>query len=91
MVEIIWDEQFKKIYRKWIHKHPDLKDQFAKKIILFAEDPFHPSLKTHTLSGVLKGLWSFRISYEQRLVFDFTDESRTKVILIDIGSHEEVY
>ncbi len=91
MVELIWDEQFKKIYRKWSHKHPDLKDQFAKKIILFAEDPFHPSLKTHTLSGVLKGLWSFRISYEQRLVFDFTDESRTKVILIDIGTHEEVY
>ena len=91
MVELIWDEQFKKIYRKWIRRHPDLKDQFAKKIILFAEDPFHPSLKAHTLSGVLKGLWSFRLSYEQRLVFDFTDESRTKVILIDIGTHEEVY
>ena len=43
------------------------------------------------MSGVLKGLWSFRITYEHRLVFDFIDESRTKVILIDIGSHEEVY
>jgi Txe/YoeB family toxin of toxin-antitoxin system len=91
MVELIWDDKFKKIFRKWSHQHPELKAQFAKKIVQFEEDPFHPSLKTHTLSGVLKGLWSFRITYEHRLVFDFIDESRTHVVLIDIGSHEEVY
>ena len=91
MVELIWDERFKKIYKKWSQQHPELGAQFAKKIVQFETDPFHPALKTHTLSGVLKGLWSFRITYEQRLVFDFIDESRTKVVLIDIGSHEEVY
>ena len=91
MVELIWDEKFKKAYKKWVHQHPELKAQFARKIIQFEEDPFHPSLKTHTLSGVMKGLWSFRITYEHRLVFDFTDESRSRVVLIDIGSHEEVY
>lgn len=91
MTELVWDESFKKIYKKWIQKHPELKAQFTKKILLFAEDPFHPSLKTHSLSGVLKGLWSFRITYEYRLVFNFADECRIKVILIAIGSHEEVY
>ena len=73
MVEIVWDERFKKIYKKWVHQHPDLKAPFARKIVQFEADPFHPALKTHTLSGVLKGLWSFRITYEQRLVFDFID------------------
>ena len=91
MVELIWDERFKKIYSKWIRDHPELKAQFANKIVLFQEDPFHPSLKSHTLSGVMKGLWSFRITYEHRLVFDFVDEGRTQIVLIDIGSHEEVY
>ena len=91
MVELIWDERFKKIYEKWSQQHPELKAQFAKKIVQFETDPFHPALKTHTLSGVLKGLWSFRITYEQRLVFDFIDESRTKVVLVDIGYHEKVY
>jgi mRNA-degrading endonuclease YafQ of YafQ-DinJ toxin-antitoxin module len=91
MVELIWDERFKKIYKKWIRQHPELKAQFAKKIVLFAEKPFHPSLKTQSLSGVLKGLWSFRITYEHRLVFDFVDEGRSQALLIDIGSHEEVY
>jgi len=91
MVELIWDEQFKRIYRKWIRKHPELKAHFSKKIVLFSEDPFHPALKTHMLSGVLKGLWSCSITYEHRLVFDFLDEGRTRVLLIDIGLHEEVY
>lgn len=91
MVELIWDEQFKKMYRKWIRRHPELQAPFARKITFFTRDPFHPSLKTHTLSGVLQGLWSFRITYEYRRVFDFVDEKRTQVVLIDIGSHEEVY
>jgi Txe/YoeB family toxin of Txe-Axe toxin-antitoxin module len=62
MVELIWDERFVKIYKKWSRQHPELKAQFAKRIVQFEEDPFHPSLKTHSLSGVLKGLWSFRIN-----------------------------
>jgi len=59
MVELIWDERFKKIYKKWIRQHPELKAQFSKKNLLFEDDPFHPSLKTHTLRGILKGLWSY--------------------------------
>jgi hypothetical protein len=45
MVELIWDERFRKTYKKWVRQHPELKAQFAKKIVLFEEDPFHPSLK----------------------------------------------
>jgi hypothetical protein len=48
MVELIWDERIKKTYRKWVRDHPELKAQFVKKIVQFEEDPFHPSLKTHT-------------------------------------------
>jgi hypothetical protein len=27
---------------------------------------------------------------QHRLIFDFVDESRTRVVLIDTGAHEEV-
>jgi mRNA-degrading endonuclease YafQ of YafQ-DinJ toxin-antitoxin module len=91
MVEIVWDDKFRRIYRKWCRQHPELRQQFTKKIILFEKDAFYPSLKTHSLSGVLRELWSFSITYNQRLVFAFLDESQTKVLLIDIGTHEEVY
>jgi mRNA-degrading endonuclease YafQ of YafQ-DinJ toxin-antitoxin module len=91
MTELVWDERFKKRYRKWCSQHPHLKTRFARKIVLFAADPFDPALKTHSLSGVLKGLWSFRITYDHRRVFEFLDEAQTSVLLIDIGTHEEVY
>jgi mRNA interferase YafQ len=68
-----------------------LQEQFAKKILLFEKDPFYPILKTHSLSGVLQGLWSFRITCDQQLVFAFLDEQQSRVLLIDIGTHEEVY
>ncbi len=91
MFELIWDEKFKRIYKKWSQRHPDLEEQFRNRMELFVTDPFHPSLKTHRLSGVLKGSWAVRINYEQRLVFKFVDKQKKKVLLIDMGTHKEVY
>ena len=42
MVELIWDERFKKIYKKWFHQHPELKAQFAKKINVANEGIIFP-------------------------------------------------
>jgi mRNA-degrading endonuclease YafQ of YafQ-DinJ toxin-antitoxin module len=51
--------------------------------------PFHPSLKTHSLVGHLADSWAININYEQRLVFRFLSD--TKVLLIDLGTHDDVY
>jgi addiction module RelE/StbE family toxin len=91
MIEIIWDEKIKRIYKDWSKKHPDLIESFRKRMELFTNDPFQPSLRTHSLSGVLKGLWSLWINYEYRLIFKFADKEKKKVLLIDIGTHDEVY
>jgi len=91
MIEIVWDEKFKRIYKKWSKKHPGLANSFRNKLEIFADDPFHPSLQTHSLSGILKGLWSLKISYEFRLIFKFVDKGKKEILLIDIGSHDEVY
>ena len=90
MIELIWDEKFKRIYKKWSNKHPNLMDIFKSKLELFVDNPFHPVLRMHSLSGVLRGLWSLRINYEYRLIFKFV-EKRKKALLIDIGTHDEVY
>jgi mRNA-degrading endonuclease YafQ of YafQ-DinJ toxin-antitoxin module len=42
------------------------------------------------LGSELKGLWSFSVEYDCRVIFQFL-ERNTKVLLIDIGSHDEVY
>jgi proteic killer suppression protein len=91
MIELIWDKGFKLAYKKWERKHPELRDQFMDKIKLFISAPFHHSLKTHRLSGKLKGLWSISITHEERLTFEFVDKGMKKVLLINIGKHKDVY
>ena len=89
MINLIWDESFKRIYKKKIKRRPELKPLFWKKIELFTVEPFHKSLRTHKLTGRLNGLWAFSIDYDTRLIFEFVDENN--VSLIDFGSHDEVY
>ncbi len=89
MIELIWDEPFLRIFKKWKKKHPELRNKLQEKLILFTENPFHPSLKTHHLTGNLKDYWALSITYEYRLIFKFLSDN--KVLLIDIGSHDDVY
>jgi addiction module RelE/StbE family toxin len=89
MINIVWDEPFLKILKKWKKKHPDLIAKFENKLTLFCSEPFHSSLKTYRLSGNLKGYLAFSITYEYRLIFKFMAEN--KVLLLDIGTHDEVY
>ena len=91
MIEITYDNNFKKLFKKWKKRHPDIVDIFQNKLKQFAANPFNPALKTHSLSGILAGSWAFSITYNQRVVFIFVNGKKTKVILVDIGAHDEVY
>ena len=89
MIKLSWDPPFTRILKKWKKEHPDLITNFQSRLKMFTENPYHASLKTHSLSGKLKGYWAFSVTYEYRLVFKFI--SNNKVLLIDIGTHDEVY
>jgi addiction module RelE/StbE family toxin len=89
MIEAVWDQGFKRSYRKRIHRHPQLKRQFREKMEMFLEEPFDSQLRTHKLSGKLKGTWAFSINDEYRVIFEFINTH--KVLLIDFGTHDEVY
>jgi addiction module RelE/StbE family toxin len=84
-----WDSGFKRAYKRRVKKNEQLKQQFWTAMALFQEDPFHPSLKTHKLTGRLKGLWAFTVSYDHRVVFTFL--SQDEVLFVDVGTHDEVY
>lgn len=74
-----------------MRKNPDLKESFTRTIRMLAEDPFQPSLRSHSLSGRLQGIWSARITYQHRILFVFDEGNQENIILVEIGSHEEVY
>ena len=89
MTEIIWDAGFKRGYKKRISPYPILLKKFEDALNIFLINPFDSRLKTHKLSGDLKDCWSLSVDFDVRLIFKFI--SSNLVMLIDIGSHEEVY
>lgn len=53
-------------------------------------DPFDPGLKLHALSGKLDGLQAVSITYRYHLTLTLQVTAH-EILLIDIGSHDEVY
>ncbi len=59
-MEVSFSNSFKKAFKKRLSSIA-LENEFWNGLELFIVDPFDPKLKTHKLSGKLKGLWSFSL------------------------------
>ncbi len=89
MIKVSWDHGFKRIYRKKVKNDAELKSRLWDAMEIFTAEPFHPRLRTHKLTGRLDGLWAFSVGFDCRVIFKFL--SKTEILLIDIGGHDEVY
>jgi mRNA interferase YafQ len=54
----------------------------------FAADPRDPLLRTHKLKGELDGYWAFSVDDDLRVLFRWDADV---VLLVNIGTHDEVY
>lgn len=52
----------------------------------FRANPFNPNLKTHPLTGKIKGFYSFSIDYRYRVVFSFKNEN--EIWFHNVGTHQ---
>lgn len=59
-------------------------------ITLFRHDPFDVSLHNHALRGDMKGQRSLSAGFDLRILFEERD-GYAVVIMIAVGTHEEVY
>jgi mRNA-degrading endonuclease YafQ of YafQ-DinJ toxin-antitoxin module len=89
-VEVSFSSSFRKAFKKRI-KSTESERDFWFRLDLFIIEPYNLKLKTHKLSGKLKDLWSFSLDYDLRVVFYFTKDKPKKAVLVDIGTHDEVY
>jgi mRNA-degrading endonuclease YafQ of YafQ-DinJ toxin-antitoxin module len=76
--------------RKFLARHPDLRPRFAETLAQLTADPFQPGLRLHPLSGKLQGLQAVSLTYSYRITLTL-QISEHEILLIDIGSHDEVY
>lgn len=94
MRELILTNRFKKSLSKYIKRHPYLKDNIYNVIELMSEDVYSPSLSTHKLSGELYGLRASSCGFDCRIIFSIEKDINTNrevIILLDIGTHDEIY
>ena len=83
-------QQFLHQARRFFKKHPDLKPRFAELITDLQHDPFHPTLKLHPLAGKLAGCHAVSLTYNYRITLTLLVTEK-EIIMLDIGSHDEVY
>ena len=87
---LVYPESYIRRARKFLKKHPELRNQYRKTLQLLELDPFHPSLRLHSLQGRLQGLSSVSISISYRIVIQFIIEGN-EILLVNVGKHEDVY
>ncbi len=94
MRKIFRSTQFSRAYRKFIRRYPFLQTKIDITIREMEKDVFSQHLETHKLSGNLYGLHACSCGYDCRIVFSIQKDTRTQeevIVLVDIGTHEEVY
>ena len=90
MYAIVTPLQFLRQARKFFKKHPDLKSRFGDVLGDLQKDPYQPRLELHALSGKLAGCYAVSLTYSYRITLTLM-VSEKEIILLDIGSHDEVY
>jgi len=94
MTNLVLTSSFKRAFKKVIKAKPELKPKIELRLRLLTDDPYSPILRTHKLKGKLLGAWACTVEYDCRIVFSFEtnpDTLEDEIILIDIGTHDEVY
>ena len=87
---LIFTEQYEKIELRFLRRHPDLLDRYAKTLAMLEHDPFHSSLRLHPLQGRLAGLHSASLNLQYRITLEL-ELREQDIILVSVGSHGEVY
>ncbi|MDP1606377.1 MAG: type II toxin-antitoxin system mRNA interferase toxin, RelE/StbE family [Rhodocyclaceae bacterium] len=90
MYTLVWTPRFTRAAKKFIKHHGDLGNKFAAILSDLEGDPFQPHLKYHPLGGKLKGVQAISITDSYRITLTVVVSDK-EVILLDIGSHDEVY
>lgn len=86
MIAISYSEGFIRCARRLPKKQ---QEKLANLLEVLSKNPFHPLLHTKPLTGRLAGFFSFRITRDWRVIFQFL--SPDSIQLIEVGHRREIY
>ena len=92
MRTLVWSATFARAFKRMSRHQRQLTARTERALKQLAEDPFHPSLRTHKLKARLAGSWACSAGYDLRVVFQFVKQKGVEAILLEaVGTHDEVY
>jgi mRNA-degrading endonuclease YafQ of YafQ-DinJ toxin-antitoxin module len=87
---LIFTEQYNRRAARFLKRHPEVREQYRKTLMLLQANPHHPSLRLHALAGKFVGLHSVSINLSYRITIDFIIRER-QIVPINVGDHDAVY
>lgn len=87
--KIVDTPHYQRALKRFIKKHPDLRQAYSYVIRLLAINPHDPSLKLHALGGTHAGEYAVSITYGYRIMLTLAVIEH-QILLLDIGSHDDV-
>lgn len=83
--QLIFTESYNKKAKKFLKQHPNLIKQYQKTLELLELNPFHNSLRLHSLQGKLKGYYSVSINISYRITLELIITDKQIIPIFDSG------
>ena len=87
---LVFTDQYNRRAARFLKRHPQLREQYRKTLLLLQANPHHPSLRLHALSGRLNGLHSVSINLSYRITLELVISDR-QIVPVNVGDHDAVY
>jgi addiction module RelE/StbE family toxin len=84
-------EVTKKFRKQVFELQKKRRKQLFDRLRIFCLDPYDQTLKTHPLKGNLSGIHSFSVTGDLRVHFKWEDKEKTEVLILQIGTHSQLY
>jgi mRNA-degrading endonuclease YafQ of YafQ-DinJ toxin-antitoxin module len=87
---LVFTDQYNRRAARFLKRHPQVREQYRKTLLLLQANPHHPSLRLHALAGKLGGLHSVSINLSYRITLELVIREQ-QIVPINVGDHDAVY
>ena len=93
-MKLVWSSRFTRSAKRLARRNRGLLDKVDATLRRLEADPYHPSLRTHKLSGDFAECWACSAGQDVRIIFEFVkikQGEELEIHLLNVGTHDEVY
>ncbi|HET6546648.1 MAG TPA: hypothetical protein VFG55_07885, partial [Rhodanobacteraceae bacterium] len=90
MYTLVFTGQYNRRAARFLKRHPELREQYRKTLLLLQANPHHPSLRLHALGGKLAGLHSVSINLSWRITLELIISDK-QIVPVNVGDHDAAY